>query len=340
MSYKNTMKLFASNFMLVWKQLLYLFIVVLIFGACAYSVSIPFIDLLKSYGAGEKFISIFKTAYNSPSELFLYVSNCFKGVFGLISENFGNIYLSLIGLFFFGFIFPFVLIQMSIFNINSILYQKLTMNMEVSYFHNGIKTLKHSILYALTNILLNIPYFAIVVLLFVIYLQVATTILGSILGLVGLSALLIVLRSIKISIFTCYTGYMVEKNCSPFVAFGKSFVYLSKQFWKVLSTSIILHLTVIFVVSFIGVFTFLSGLIVLIPATFVLISTYNLVIYQNIKGERYYLGSNVIFNPVKYQVKTNDILNQTNIPEEVIEINPKNKNTQKKRKNSKSNIKK
>ncbi len=340
MSYKNTMKLFASNFMLVWKQLLYLFIVVVVFGAIAYSVSIPFIDLLKSCNAGEKFISIFKTAYNSPSELFLYVSNCFRGVFSLISENFGHIYLSLIGLFFFGFIFPFVLIQMSIYNINSILFQKLTMNMEANYFQNGVKTLKHSILYALTNILLNIPYFAILVLLFFIYLQIATTILGSILGLVGLSALLIILRSIKISLFTCYTGYMVEHSCSPFVAFGKGIVYLTKQFWKVLSTSIIMHLTIIFVISFIAVFTFLSGLIVLIPAAFILISTYNLVIYQNIKGERYYLGSNVIFNPVQYKVKTNESLNQTNIPEEAIEISPKTKNTKKKCKNSKSNIKK
>ena len=101
-----------------------------------------------------------------------------------------------------------------------------------------------------------------------------------------------------------------------------------------------MHLTIIFVISFIAVFTFLSGLIVLIPAAFILISTYNLVIYQNIKGERYYLGSNVIFNPVQYKVKTNESLNQTNIPEEAIEISPKTKNTKKKCKNSKSNIKK
>jgi len=326
--------------MLVWKQLLYLFIIILIFGACAYSVSIPFINLLKSCDAGEKFISIFKTAYSSPSELFLYVSNCFKSVFSLISENFGHIYLSLIGLFFFGFLFPFLLIQMSIYNISSILYQKLSMNMEVSYFQNGIKTLKHSFLYALANILFNIPFFIILVLLFVVYLQIATTILGSILGLVALSALLIILRALKMSLFTCYTGFMVEHNCSPFVAFGKGFVKLAKQFWKVLSTSIILQLTIIFVTSFIAVFTFLSGLIVLIPATFVLLATYNLVIYQNIKGERYYLGSNLIFNPVQYKVKQEDSLNQTNLPEEPTEVIPKFKTIRKKRKKSKLNIKK
>lgn len=337
MSYKNTMKLFASNFMLVWKHLLYLFILLVIFTACVVPISKPVYILLKEGGAGGAIISIFKTAYNSPSELFLHISNVFKQIFSLVFSNFGNIYLSLIGLFFLAFLIPYILIQMSIFNLNSILYQKLSMNMDASYIQNGIKTLKHSFLFAISNILFSLPFFAMYVLLFYIFLKVSTTVLGSILGLVGLAALLIIFQSIKMSIFTCYTGYMVENNCSPFVAFGKGLALVVKNFWKVLSTSIILYLTIVFVIGFISIFTLLSGLIVLIPAAFVLLAIYNLVIYFNIKGERYYLGNNFIFNPIKYTVKQDDsVLNQTNIPEEPTEIRLKTPTVKKKNKKSKT----
>ena len=336
MSYKNTIKLFASNFMLVWKQLLYMFICLLIFSLCAISISTPLINILKSNGAGNEVISIFKTAYNSPSELFLYISNVFKHISSLIFNNFGHIYLSLIGLFFFGFLFPYFFIQMSFYNISSILYKKLSMNMDVNYFQNGIKTLKNSFFYAASNLLFNLPFFAFYILLLFIYLQIAKTILSSILGLVGLAALIIIVRSIKISIFTCYTGYSVETGSGQFKAFAKGFALTVKHFWKILSISIIINLTIIFVNGFIAIFTILSGLIVLIPATYVFLAIYNLVIYFSTRGERYYLGSNLIFNPVKYTVKQDEFINQTNIPEEPTEIQLTTTNMRKKYKKSKS----
>lgn len=336
MSYKNTIKLFATNFMLVWKQLLFLFVTTLVFGICAYTVSTPIIELLRANGAGREIISIFKTAYNSPSELFLYISNVFKHIVSLISSNFGHIYLSFIGVIFLGFLFPYILIQMSYFNLGSILYQKLSMNMEVNYFQNGIKTLKHSFLYAVSNLLFGIPFFALLILFVYVYVQIATTIVSSILGLIVMAALFIVVRSIKLSLFTCYTGYMVEKNCSPFVAFGKGSIIALKDFGRVLSTSITVILTIILVNGFIAIFTFLSGLIVIVPASFVFVSIYNLVIYFNNIGERYYLGTNLIFNPVKYSVKKDEVSTQNMPDEDAVEINSNTIAEEKKRKKTKS----
>ena len=337
MSYKNTMKLFASNFMLVWKHLLFLFICVAIFAACSLSVAGPVINLLKSNGVGQEIISIFKTAYNTPSELSMYISEVFRHIFRVIFDNFGNIYLSLIGLFFFAYLIPYILIQMSSFNLSSILYLKLSMNMDTSYFHNGIKNLKTSFFYALSNILFNLPFFAFYILLLFIFLQIAKTILSSILGLILLSALMLLVRSIKISIFTYYTGYIVENDCSPFVAFGKGIANIAKYFWRVLSTSIIILLTIIFVNGIIAIFTLLAGLIVLIPATYVFLAIYNLVIYFNIKGDRYYLGNNLIFNPVKYTVKHEEYIDRTVIPEEPTEIQVTTTVIKKRRKKTKSN---
>lgn len=339
MSYKNTMKLFASNFMLVWKHLLFLFVCVAVFAACSIPIATPLVNVLKANGAGHEIISIFKTAYNTPSELFMYISNVFRHIFRIIFDNFGHIYLSLIGLFFFAFLLPYIFIQISNFNISSILYLKLSMNMDTSYIQNGVKTLKTSFFYALSNLLFNLPFFAFNILLLFIYLQIAKTILGSILGLIALSALMLLVRAIRISIFTCYTGYIVENNCIPFVAFGKGIASVTKHFWKVMSISIIILLTIIFVNGIIAIFTLLAGLIILIPATFVFLAIYNLVIYFNIKGDRYYLGNNLIFNPVKYTVKHEEYIDRTVVPEEPTEIQVTTTVIKKRRKKSKSNSK-
>jgi hypothetical protein len=67
------------------------------------------------------------------------------------------------------------------------------------------------------------------------------------------------------------------------------------------------------------VFTFFSGLIVTIPATFVLIAIYNLVTYFNEKGVRYYLSNTIIYNPVKYTIKKDDYVS-ISVPEATDEI--------------------
>ena len=109
-------------------------------------------------------------------------------------------------------------------------------------------------------------------------------------------------------------GYMMEYDARPLLAIGKSLINVLRHFWKILSQSVLLCLTIIFVNGFITLFTFFSGLIITIPATFVTLSIYYLVVYFNMKGERYYISNNMIFNPIKYKV-TQDNFVETEIPE-------------------------
>lgn len=71
MSYKNTMKLFASNFTLVWKQLLYLVCILFIFSVCSYTIATPVLDLLKNNGIVEDIKLMFNSVYETPSEFAL-----------------------------------------------------------------------------------------------------------------------------------------------------------------------------------------------------------------------------------------------------------------------------
>ena len=319
MSYKNTMKLFASNFTLVWKQLLFLLCVVLASSLFSYTLASPTIELLKINGIGEDIKLLFNTVYGSPSEIALKAGELTKHIISVILNNFSSIWLSFIGTIFFCLLIPYILMQMSIFNISSILYQKFTMNMNANYLQNGIRTLGYSLRFALANLLFTLPFIAVVILMIEVYLICAKSVLSAIIGMVVFMAVLILVLALKISIFTNYTAYTVEHNADPFVAFGKGMAKSFKDFWKTMSISIVLILTIIFVNSFIAVFTFFSGLIVTIPATFVLIAIYNLVTYFNEKGVRYYLSNTIIYNPVKYTVKKDDYVS-ISVPEATDEI--------------------
>ena len=342
MSYKNTMKLMASNFMLVWKQLLYLLICFMIFILSTYSTLKPIIELLREHNIIEEFKSMIDSVYNTPSAFALELSSALKHSINVIFSNFGSIWDNIVAFILLGVLIPYILVQMSFYNVTSILYQKLSMNMNVNYIQNGVRLLKSSLVFAFSSIVIGLPFLFIIVLLFEIYLALAYSTITAIFGLVILAALLIVTISMQISFYTYFFGYMMEHDANPLVAFGKGLINVLRHFGKILSQSVILTLTIIFVNCFIALFTFFSGLFVTIPATFVLLSIYYLVVYFNMKGERYYLSANMIFNPIKYKVKQDNFL-VAEIPEETKEtelttvVMKKKKTSKKTSKKSKTN---
>ncbi len=308
MSYKNSMKLFASNFNFVWKQLVYLLCCLVLLAICSYTTIKPIFSLLAENGIGVEFEVLFKTIYDSPNEFALKLSDIFKNIIAIIANNFGEIYFSLFAAILLCLALPFVLIQLSVYNLSSIAHQKITMNKNSRYSQNAITTFKPALRYAFANIIFTLPFLLLNVAFIMLYVAVATDIISALIGLVILSAATMVLQSVKMAIFANYTGLVISEPQSMFKAFGKSFGVVFKNFWKNFSTSLVLYLTIIVVNSFILVFTFFAGLIVSIPATFVLMAFYYIVSYLNSVGQRYYLSDTIIYNPVKHVVKKDDFV--------------------------------
>ena len=169
MSYKNTMKLFVSNFALAWKQLVYLFCCAVLFALCTYTLITPVINVLREAGLGVELREFFSSLYSSPENASLKLSGVLELIVASIIGNMSKIYLNLIAAIIFCIILPYILVQMSIFNMSSIIHQKLTMNMEVSYVRNGVSKLRDSFKFALTNFLLNLPIVAIIGVLVYLY---------------------------------------------------------------------------------------------------------------------------------------------------------------------------
>ena len=318
MSYKNTMKIFSSNFSLVWKHVLYFSLCILFFAICTYYSAKPLIELFEENMVGVEFNALFDGFYsrgNITTDIFDVLSH----IFDVLLTNFGSVYMYVILFLLFAFLLPYIFFQIANYNLCSIMYKKLSMNMTVGYFQNLVGTLKNSIIYALTNVVLSIPFWSINIVLVEIYIGFFDNIIMRYLGLVALSGLLILLGSVKNALTAVYVGNAVEtENLAP-IAFGNSLPISLKNFASILSTCILMKLTIVVSNGFVGIFTFFAGLILSIPATAVLQSVGFTVLYCNKTGQRYYLGNSFIFNPVKYAIKQDEMRSPIVIEEKVDE---------------------
>jgi len=97
------------------------------------------------------------------------------------------------------------------------------------------------------------------------------------------------------------TGFYFEQkaNTSAFKSLFKGNYFVMKQFPRVFSNAVISILTIIVVNVFFGIFTLGTGLLITLPATMLFKAIFELCTYFGVKGERYYLSSTTIVNPLK-----------------------------------------
>ena len=346
MSYKNTMKLFVSNFTLAWKQLVYLLICFFLFGVCSYTLVSPIISVLQNAGLFEEMNELINLIYNNPQDIAITLSKIVKLIFTCIGANFSRIYINLFASLILCLILPYVLYQSSIYNLSSILFQKFTMNMEVGYCQNYLSNFWKSIKFGLTSLIFSLPFFIVNILLIIAYILIADSVLMAISGLALLSFFSLLIHATQLTLFSHFTGSLIANDSNAFSTFLKSFPITLKQFFKITGSSIIIILTAILVNGVIGLFTFFAGLCITIPATCVLMCIFKIVTFLNINGNRYYLSSSIIYNPQKYVVKKDEYVSTFIPPEETKEItttkmkrnfkvNTTKKTTNKKRSNKK-----
>ena len=320
MSYRNTMKLFVSNFALAWKQLVYLLLCAFLFALCSYTLVSPVITTLKEAGLFAEIEHLMSVFYSNPEDIVFSISAVVKLVFSSIWANISKIYLNLLATLILCVILPYILYQISIYNISSILHQKLTMNMDVGYCQNYIANFKKAIKFAFTSLVYSLPFFLVNLGISIAFIFIANTTLKAVIGLGIVSFLSITLNSCKLTLFSHFTGNVVANNINPFKAFLKSLKLEMKHFWKIMGYSVVVNLTAILINGVISIFSFFAGLFFTIPATCVLMCIFKIVIFLNINGNRYYLSNSVIYNPQKYVVKKDDFVSTFVPPEDTREI--------------------
>lgn len=308
MSYKNSFKLLTTNFDLVWKQLLYTLIVSLLTFGFGYWILVPTINLLKEQGVINEIANIFETLYTSPNEIAMAISTTANHFIDCIAINFENIWASVIGFFFMViFVFRF-LINMSTYNLTSLMHLKMTSFVSVSYTRNFITNIKQSFKYSLAKCVLSIPFIVSKILILTLYFKLSNSIFGIIFGLFLISLLLIIINSIEKTLHIGFAPNMIETplKAKPFKSFFAGNKIIFKRFFRNFSNTILLVISVLFINTFLGIFTIGAGLLITIPASMVIFAIFNLACYFASKGDKYYLNETAIIVPVN---KDNSKLN-------------------------------
>ena len=298
MLYKNSVKLLTSSFGLVWKQLVYSIICLAVSLLSAYLFLQPVIDCLTNAGWIGEVTKIFETVYTNFSELGAVFENAFVHFFKIIIGNFSSLWGYFVGMFFVSIMLPNVMLNYSQFVLCKVTGDQMSSLMQSGYTKTVFENLKQGILYALSKFIYDLPFAIVKLGIVCLYVKFATNLVLTIVLLSLLSLLLLSIEAVRVSIFSCFAGYTLETGTNPFKGFFKSIKVVGKSFGRVFSNSVAVILSIIFINSFIGLFTVLSGLLITVPASMVFCAIYYQVVYYSLQGKRYYLTNTLIVNPI------------------------------------------
>ena len=296
MLYKNSLKLLSSNFSLVWKHLLYMLVSGLLTIGLVLLFAGPSVDCLKNSELSSTASNLLSTIYTEPQTIFAVIREIVYLFFSILGANFGSIWYSIIGLVIMGYLVPSYLCAIGEYNLASVSHKRMTSLLDVGYTQNMIASLRSSAGFAFVKMIARIPFDLLKLFFILLFFSFSNSFWASLLCLFFLSAILLLFHSIQTVFFSCYAPYMVEKGGNPFKGLYKSITLSFVKFEKVFSNAIILVLTCVFVNALLGIFTVFSGLLITIPATFVVGAFFSNVTYLSVKGERYYLSPSIIVN--------------------------------------------
>lgn len=299
----ETTKVFIRNSGLVWKILAYLLGCILIVGGIAIASCYFLFDKLADAGFFAKLGALFNdSVFNVRlDEIFSAASGVMVSLGEIIAENIDTL-VPLVILF-----VLIVSIGLSFFTglcelaISDYLYSNMASNSRLSFGSCFIKNLGKSAKLQLTKLLIVLPIDLLItaaivgiLLLFTVNNAVLTFITPFLLVLA-----LIVLVSLRQTLFCMWAPCMVVHNRSVFGALKESFICMSKNFGTILSCQLVMNLIYVGVNIAACLFTASVGLLLTIPATMLFSLTLGQVAYFSTNGLKFYIDENEIVSPKK-----------------------------------------
>ena len=298
MMVRNGLKTFSGNFMLVWKHLLYI-LVVFALTATLFALSLqPILERLKSSGWIDSLYAFFEIIYTKPSkiadsfgvlatDLYLVLFNNFKAVWG-------NYALSLFLLL----VLPNFLYGIGQYALGVLTNARMNSLLNQSYAQKLMSTLGRSTRYSLIKMLLELPFYIIIIgVCFAYGLLVNLFNLAWLLLPIFIGVVLLVL-AFKFVFFIGFLPEAVNSEGRLFHAFAEGIDNYTGSFMKKVLIAWGLYVMELAGVVFIGLFTIGSGLIITIPSIMVINVCCEFANYFSTRKENFYTGENTIVKPL------------------------------------------
>ena len=302
MIYKNSIKVLFSNFNIVWKLALYLLLVFAFGGTLFFFCMNPIVKFISEAGFFRQIVELyteFLSSLNLASAL-ERLSQIFTNLGLFIKDNISQIWVYI------------VLASVVLFFLNNLLFN--LSHMAVSYslhFYIGSltrqgffesfgdcigKNLKTQFCNFFVSMPINILY---------IYLFIVASRLFDITWFLNIFAVIIIvvgfviLMAFKYTLLSAWIPSMVVMNHGVCKSFGVGLKITFRRFGHVFRNAIGIILTIIVLNMFLGMFTFMVGLIISIPISVVLYNAFGMVVTYEGQGMRYYVDIYNVITPKK-----------------------------------------
>lgn len=293
MNYKNSMKLMTSNFSFVWKQLAYNLVRLAIIAGLAVLVSNPIVKLLVQNGVAEKFANLWQIIYTDFASFLSELKSLIVLFASTISQNISSIWFSIVLFFLVTIIINNFLKNVGKFAMTDMAHNQFTSLNKQGFCHSIVSKFGQNAKYSITKVLLDIPFDVLKVLYVTVYCLSLDSLPLAIFGITALIILYTITFALQLSLYNAIAVEMISNRTNPFRAILKGYK-CNKDFFRVFSNAIIIVLTIIISNVIVGIFSLGAGLLITLPASFVLVTIFELVSYYGNIGQRYYLSPTII----------------------------------------------
>ena len=290
MTFRNSVRLLLTNFSLVWKILLYFGICFCVFVAIFIPILGPIVSKLTTAGVFEELNEIFNMIFTSPSDVITAVENVYIHFFAVLRDNASVLMVNYVFLGIVVFIlipFFFGLFELAL---NDCLYGFMTSQSQYGFTATFIKTFVKSMALQAVKLLIMVPINVLII--GILYGIIKLFALGGLVNIICafiVFVMSLIVISMKITLFSCWTPSMVVNNTNPFIALGNGIKVACKNYWKNLSNVLVAVLIAFVINFFFGLFSLGAGLFLTVPITVVSFAIIGMIIYFNGRGMRYYV---------------------------------------------------
>ena len=302
MMYKNSFRILFSTANLIWKVMLYFIVVGAVIGGLTYVSALPIINVLGGANFFTNLNDIFVSFFSNLnlSELFVNLREIIKDFVTIISQNINSLMLYIIL-----FIFMLVILGSFLKGLYSaicggVLYNSMSNNIKQPFISSFRANLVKAIKLELARLTIILPVN--VATAVIMYYMFTLTTFGGVMYILApflIMLVYVILIALKTTFFAGWMPALFVINAKTYPALFKGFGVIHRRFWNIFATSIALMLTVLTVNLFVGIFTLSVGLLITIPASYMLFVIFEMVSFYMARGIRFYIDSETIFEPKK-----------------------------------------
>lgn len=297
MIFKNTFKLLLTNFSLTYKVFLYKLFVLLFALGIGGTIGMPLITHLLSidfFGfIGDKLVFMFESF--NISNIFIG----FKDIFLKIIEILTNLDSSIVVSSALA-ITVFILILVLFGSLDElacidVINANLTSKTKLSFFKSLVGKTFKSMLKSIIKFIVSLPYYACLGLI----LYYGFTLFDGVSGIVKILIPMLMFLSITLisglylSLIAGFSPSIIVNDNGVFKSLKTGLKTVSKKYFRLLSSSIMLVFVLLVLNIFVVVYSFFAGLIITIPITIVILDLFKTISYYECNGMRYYVGDEI-----------------------------------------------